>query len=191
MLFRSIHAPPRRKPPRALRVPAAHVDPFPAHAPRRRTAEHRSDTGPRALTHRAPARRLVRDWEKARWDVRWDVDPIAPIPLTFEQARTLLPDVHVEQYSGVTWIWAFVGDGSLAYWFDAQGRTVKVDWDPNADSAVYVFHYQYSCPGAPGDARPPVYADDSAPPGASPARAPGRRGAADSKLGEGVRVEKD
>jgi hypothetical protein len=118
------------------------------------------------LTRRTPAYKLVRDWGQARWDVRWEVDPIAPIPLTLEQARTLLPDAHIEQYSsGTTWIWAFVGDGNLVYDFDAQGRTTRVNWDPVADSAVYVFHYQYRCGAAHAGARRPGYADDTpAPP---------------------------
>jgi hypothetical protein len=113
-------------------------------------------------THRTPVRRMVRDWARERWEVDWDRAPIAPIPLTVQQARTLLPAPHLEQTATASWIWAEIDDGSFSYFFDDKGRTVRVDWDPNADSAAYVFHYTYECsPPAPRD-QWPAYADDDA-----------------------------
>ena len=113
-------------------------------------------------THRTPVRRMVRDWARERWEVDWDRVPIAPIPLTVQQARTLLPAPHIEQTETASWIWAEIDDGSFSYSFDDKGRTIRVDWDPNADSAAYVFHYTYECsPPAPRD-QWPAYADDDA-----------------------------
>lgn len=114
-------------------------------------------------TQRTPARRLVRDWARERGTVDWGLAPIAPIPLTVQQARALLPAPHTEQAATASWIWADIDDGSFAYFFDDKGRTTRVDWDPNADSAVYIFHYTYECsPSIPRD-QWPAYADDDSP----------------------------
>jgi hypothetical protein len=114
------------------------------------------------LTRRRPVHRLVREWESTRAEVVWEVAPIAPIALTFEQAQTLLRGARLEEHEGKKWIWAVVGDGTISYEFDARGRAARADWDPVADSAAYVFHYQYACdPGA----RPPAHDDDRRAPG--------------------------
>ena len=43
---------------------------------------------------------------------------------------------------------------------DEQGRTVKVGWDPTADSSDYEYRYEYSC--AAGARGAPRFDDDAA-----------------------------
>jgi hypothetical protein len=103
----------------------------------------------------------------------WDADPharetgwstVAPIPLTVEQARTLLPSPSESQAGGQSGekspsLIAFVGDGVLTYRFDARGRTARVGWGPTADSSDYEYHYRYDCPQPGGPA--PAFEDDA------------------------------
>ena len=110
-------------------------------------------------TRRLKVRTLVREWEKARREVDFLREKagavIAPIPLTLEQASVMIPDVRIQRSGGRVLVTATVGESELAYHFDAQGRTDRVDWDPQADSAGYVFFYRYRCAAG---AKRPVYA---------------------------------
>lgn len=121
------------------------------------------------ITKRTAAFELVRAWGERRAEasrgagIDWESAPIAPIPLTRAQASSLL-DGGRANTSVQGHAMAQIGEDGFDYAFDDSGRTIRVDWDPVADSGVYVFHYQYDCPSAPP--RLPVFADDAAAPSA-------------------------
>jgi hypothetical protein len=99
--------------------------------------------------HRIAVSRLVRRWEGQRFEVDFQSEPIAPIPLTRDQALAMLPGAEASRIGDVEWILAQTGESSLSYRFDDQGRTTEVDFDPVADSRVFAFHYSYECEGEP------------------------------------------
>ncbi len=74
-----------------------------------------------------------------------DFPYMAPVPLTREQALSFLPEAVETSIAGSLRVMSFIGDGehTLVYIFDEAGRTIGVDWDPVADSGVYVFRYSY------------------------------------------------
>jgi hypothetical protein len=94
-------------------------------------------------------RRVLVERLEPSWEEQWEAgrEDIAPLPLTFEEARAKLPDVTAVEDAPAerpVLIGVF-SNGSISYVFDAEGRTIEVDWDPYADSAVY--RYRYDCGG--------------------------------------------
>jgi hypothetical protein len=100
-----------------------------------------------ATTRTRRVRRLVRHWPADLRDVDWKT--VAPLPLTADQARALLPRIHEYADDSGAVMLADVGDGTLSYHFDEKGRTVRVGWDPSADSSDFEYRYQYTCSPAP------------------------------------------
>jgi hypothetical protein len=89
----------------------------------------------------------------------------APAPLTRDQTLVLIPGATEVEAQGARWVLATLGDGeySLSYFFDEQGRTAEVDWDPTADSGSYRFYYSYeNCSESSEDCRP-LWIDDLTP----------------------------
>jgi hypothetical protein len=134
-------------------------------APCRVVLEHRfASYGPHDevtwTTKRTVVHTLVRDWEDARADIDWEKTPIAPIPLSLEQARALghAQDSEVVRIGDRPSVVLLLADSSMLYQLDDRGRTVMVDWDPAADPGVYRFHYAYECAGTRVDT--PRWADD-------------------------------
>lgn len=95
-------------------------------------------------TVRVPVTRFVplTELDRLRHDVDWTRAPIAPAPLSAAELRAQHPSA-TEGPPGTFHI--TLDDSSASYTFDASGRTVRVDFDPIADSSVYRFHYGYDC----------------------------------------------
>ncbi len=77
--------------------------------------------------------------------------PCAPAPITREQALEL--PVLAADWGRCVWL--RFGEHDLVYSFDDLGRTVQVEWDPAADSGVYLFDYYYGV----NSLSPPVWRD--------------------------------
>jgi hypothetical protein len=102
-------------------------------------------------------------WEEAVYPVRFlsaeygeemlypaeDGTVHAPVPLTWEQAQSLVPGAAVGEIEGARWVLVLLDDCSFAYYFDGEGRTGRVVMDPVADSGVYTFTYNYEEPVDP------------------------------------------
>lgn len=92
------------------------------------------------------------DWGALR-EVDWLHDPVAPVPYPFEHLLGLSGAEQIElpvaasndRDRPVKWIQVLLDDEALTYAFDTRGRPVEIDWDPVADSSVYVFRYAYDC----------------------------------------------
>lgn len=69
---------------------------------------------------------------------------LAPTPITLAAARTS-PDVRVTPIAARPVAFRETDAGALTYRFDAQGRTIEIHWDPQADSREYVYRYLYTC----------------------------------------------
>jgi hypothetical protein len=96
----------------------------------------------------------------------WSEDGVlhAPVPLTYDQALVLIPGTAVGEIEGARWVLVLLDDCTFTYHFDDAGRTVRVEMDPTADSAVYWFSYGYdACPDSAAETEP-SWIDDLTPP---------------------------
>jgi len=95
----------------------------------------------------------------------WAEDGVlhAPVPLTYDQALAFFPEPPEGESEGRRWVLAILEDCSFGYSFDDLGRTVEVDVDPVADSAVYRFTYGYDALPDSSEAMEPVWIDDLVP----------------------------
>lgn len=126
------------------------------------TTYDRDANRPPTIDRHAVAR-IVRRWLGELRDSAWR--DVAPLPLTLQQARTMLREPSESQIAGRPGPSIVVRgeDGTLQYHFDATGRTLRVDWDPNADSSSYEYEYRYEC-ASTDTLRHPRYEDDPAAP---------------------------